>query len=113
MMNEATHALEEIRRTELETARHVEEARARAKEIEAEAKAEGRRLVDEGRERGRAAARRHLEETLEGTEKVAAKVRARAKSEAEALGHAAARSMDVLIEEMVGVLLAPPSEPGK
>jgi vacuolar-type H+-ATPase subunit H len=112
-MNEATRALEEIRRTELETAQHVEMARARASEIEADARAEGHRIVDEGRERGRTTARRLLEKTLEETKRVAETIRAQSESEARKLGEDAGESMGLLIEEMVGVVLEPPSEPGK
>ena len=112
-MNEATHALEEIRRTELEAARHVEEARDRAREIEADARARSRQVVDEARERGRAAARQRLEATFEESEADATAILARSESEAQALGDAVAGSMGRLIEEMVRVVLAPPSERGK
>lgn len=112
-MNEATRALQEIRRTELEAAQHVEEARTHAKEILAEARVQSRRLVDEGRERGRVTAGRRLEEKLEETETVAETIRARSESEARALGESAAESIGLLIEEMVRVVLAPPSEQGK
>jgi vacuolar-type H+-ATPase subunit H len=112
-MNEATRALEQIRRTELEAAQHVEEARARANEIETEARAQVRRIVEEGRERGRLAARQRLDAALEGAGTEAAAIRARGESEARVLGESAEGPMDQLIAEMVRVVLAPPSEPGK
>jgi vacuolar-type H+-ATPase subunit H len=112
-MNEATQALEEIRHTELAAARHVEEARDRAVGIGAEARAQSRQIVEEGREQGRAAARRRLEMTLEASEAEAASVRTRSESEAQALGDTAAGSLEPLIEEMMRVVLAPPHERGK
>ncbi|MEA1904138.1 MAG: hypothetical protein U9N56_11515 [Actinomycetota bacterium] len=112
-MNEATHALEEIRRTELEAARHIEDARTQAAEIVAQAKAQSRLIADEGRERGMAAARNRLERALEEAAAEAATIRARNESQSKTLGKLAAESMESLIEEMVSVVLAPPSEPGK
>lgn len=112
-MNDATRALEEIRRTELEAAQQVEKARTKASEIEANARTESRRIVAEGRQRGRATAGRLLEEMIEETERVAETIRVRSHLKAQALSEAGTEAMGLLIEEMVGVVLAPPSEPGK
>ena len=112
-MNEATRALEQIRRTELEAAQHVEEARARADEIETEARARFGRMVEEGHERGRLAARQRLDEALEEAGTEAAAIVARGQSEARALAGSAEGPMETLIAEMVRIVLAPPSEKGK
>lgn len=112
-MTEASHALEEIRRTELEAARRVEEARERAAEIEATARSRARRLVEEGREHGRAAARDRLRAIVEEAEEQAEEIRARSAADGEELRDSAMGSVDSLVVEMVRVVLAPPSEPGK
>ncbi|GEM_PF-1774124 len=112
-MNEATRALEQIRRTELEAAQHVEEAHVRAGEIETEARARVRRIIEEGRERGRLAARRRLDAELEEAGTEAAAILQRGESEGRALGESAEGPMETLIAEMVRVVLAPPSEKGK
>jgi vacuolar-type H+-ATPase subunit H len=112
-MNEATLALEEIRRTELEAAQHAEDARSRANEIEVEARAQIRRIVEEGRERGRHSARRRLEAAIEEAEAQAAEIGLRGEAEVGKLRESASEPIKVLIEEMVRVVLEPPSEPGK
>lgn len=113
MNNEATRALEEIRRAEMEAARHVEAARAEAAEMEEQARAEGRLLVAEGRKRGRQAAQERYESAIEEAMEAAAAVRAGGKAEERSRNQIAAQSMELLVEEMARALLAPPSEPGK
>lgn len=112
-MNEASRVLEEIRRTELEAAREIEEARTNAGEIVEQARDQARRLVEEARERGRRDARRHLEEAIEEAEERGATIRDDGAAEAEQLSKATAGMMEPVIEEMVQVVLAPPAEPGR
>lgn len=111
-MNEASHVLEEIRRTELEAARNVDRARARADEIVNEARARAGEMVEEARKKGREASRRHVEETIADAEMMAADIRRRGVDEAAKLHQASAETLSSVIEEMVSVVLAPPSEPG-
>ena len=112
-MNEATRALEEIRQTELAAARRIDEARAEAEEIAARARAESRRIVEAGRERGMAEARRRLQTALDEANSEAAVIRASAVPGSMTREVATSETLEALVEEMVRVVLAPPSEPGK
>lgn len=112
-MNEASHVLEEIRRTELEGARRVERARAQSEAIVDEARSRARRIVEEAREQGREDARQRLERAIAEAQDTAAQIRESGVIEASRLSNSTARSMDSVIEEMVRVVLAPPSEPGR
>lgn len=112
-MNQASHVLEQIRRTELEAARHVDQARAEAEEIVNEARAHARRLVEEAREKGREDAHHHLETVVAEAEEEAAGIRDHGVVEAAELSESTGGSMGPVIEEMVRVVLAPPAEPGR
>jgi vacuolar-type H+-ATPase subunit H len=98
-MSEAGETLEAIRRTELEAARWVEEARDRSVEI-----------VTGARARGRETARRRLEEAKERSELEADEVRAGGVAEAQGLARHAEERMDMLVDVLVEVVLAPPRE---
>jgi ATP synthase H subunit len=109
-MSEAGETLEAIRRTELEAARWVEEARDRSVEIVTGARARAREMVEEGRRRGRETARRRLEEAKERSELEADEVRAGGVAEAQGLARHAEERMDMLVDVLVEVVLAPPRE---
>lgn len=111
-MNEAGQSLEAIRRTELEAAQRVEEARARSDDIVTEARARARELVEEGRRRGREEAKRLLEAAKREAELEADQIRARGLAEAECLTRKAGESFDELVDALVEVVLAPPRERG-
>lgn len=112
-MNEASRAIEEIRRAELEAAQHVEEARTKASEMKANASAEGLSLVAEGRRRGRDVARERHEAAIRDATEAAEAIRAVTGLDRDTLKEAAGESKDLLVAEMVRAVLAPPSEPGK
>ena len=69
--------------------------------------------MEEGRQRGLAAARQHLEESRATGQREAEAIRALGESEAREVVESASESMETLIEEMVRIVLAPPKEPGK
>ncbi len=104
-MNEASRALEEIRRTELDAARRLEDARERSSQVVAEATARARSLVEEGRERGRARARSRLDEAVAGAEVEAEAIRAQAIEDAEHLIGSAENQVDAVVDRMVEVVL--------
>lgn len=112
-MNEASQAIGEIRRAEMEGAQRVEEARTNASEMVAEARAEGQRLLADARSRGRHSARKRLEAAIEDATAAANEIRAGGGAGEGKLAEMAGESMDLLVEEMVRAVLAPPSEPGK
>ena len=112
-MNDAGQALEQIRRTELAAAQMLDEARHQAEQMRSEAKAAAARAVDEGRRRGVVAAEARLRDALEEAERQAADIGANSASQAKVLVESAQGSIGALIEEMVAVVLAPPSERGK
>lgn len=110
--NEASHTLEEIRRTEMEAARTVDEARERAAEIVAGARARGREMVEEGRQRGRDTARRRLEGARRKMGAEADAIRSRGESEAADLSRSAEDRLGALVSDLVELVLAPPREQG-
>jgi vacuolar-type H+-ATPase subunit H len=112
-MNDAAHALEQIRRTEMEAARRVEEARTRATEIGKSAEQEARRMIDEGRQRGLEAARRRHQEGLAEAEAEAERIRAGGVAKADELIMLTEENVGRLVDEMAEVVLAPPLERGK
>lgn len=112
-MNEASRALEKIRHTELDAARRVEDARERSSQIVAEATASARRLVEEGRERGRASARHRLAEAVAGAEAEAESIRARALAEAEGLFDSVKSEIGALVDQMVEAVLTVSDETGE
>lgn len=112
-MNEAARAIEAIRRTELEAAQRVEQAKTRAEEIVAEAKARAATMIEEGRRLGRESAQTKYEQALAGIEAEAARVRAEGLEAADRLKMSASTQLDELVDEMTEVVLAPPLERGK
>jgi vacuolar-type H+-ATPase subunit H len=112
-MNDAARALESIRRTELEAAQRVEQARTRAEEIVTEAKARALSIVEEGRRKGRESAQARYAEAMAEIEDEGARIRREGIAEAEGLRSAASARIGELIDEMVDVVLAPPLERGK
>lgn len=112
-MNQANQVLEQIRHTELEAARRVDRAHAEADEIVNEARTRARALVEEAREGGRQDAHHHLDRLVAEAEEEAKGIRERGILEAAELSESTGGSMDRVIEEMVGVVLAPPAEPGR
>jgi len=111
-VNQASHALEEIRRTEMKAARRIEDSRARAEEIIEEAREDARRRVDSAREEGRQEAHRRLERAITEAEARAASIRAQGLAGTAQVAGITDESLGPVIEEMVKVVLAPPSEPG-
>lgn len=111
-MNQASHALEEIRRTEMKAARRIEDSRARAEEIIEEAREDARRRVDSAREEGRQEAQRRLEQAIAEAEAAAASIRTQGLADAAEVSGITDDSLAPVVEEMVRVVLAPPSEPG-
>lgn len=112
-MSETARSLEAIRRTELEAAQRIEQAKARAEEIVTEAKTRARAVVEEGRQRGRNSAQARYEEALARIEDEAATIRQEGAAQAAGLRSVASARIDELIAEMVEVVLAPPLERGK
>lgn len=111
-MNKASHALEEIRRTEMEAARRVEDSRIQGEQIVEEAREAARRLVDTAREEGRQEAHRRLERAIAEAEARAASIRTQGLAGTAQVAGITDESLGPVIEEMVKVVLAPPSEPG-
>lgn len=111
-MNEASHTLEEIRRTELEAAQRVEDARSQADEIRAGARARRRELVEEGRHKGRKTAQLRLERARAELEAETEAVRDRGVADAERLTRLAEAKLDPLVEALTALVLAPPREQG-
>ena len=112
-MNQASHAIEEIRRAGMEAAQLVEKARAKAKEMKEQARAEGRRLVAEGARRGREAAKARHEVVVREAREAAIAVRAEGGADQGDLSRISGETIGLLVDEMLRAVLAPPSEPGK
>lgn len=112
-MNEASRALEEIRHTELEAARRVEEARAHSAEIVSDARGRAHELVEAARRRGREAAERHMETARADVEAEANELAQRGETGARALRESASRRMGQLVDSLVEVVLSPPEDGGE
>lgn len=111
-MNQASHALEEIRRTEMEAARQIEDSRARAEQIVEKAREDARRLIETAREEGRQEAHRRLEKAIAEAEDTAARIRTQGLADTAQVSGISDDLLGPVVEEMVRVVLAPPSEPG-
>lgn len=111
-MNEASRALDQIRHTELDAARLLEDAREKSALIIAEASARARALVDEGRERGRAEAHRRYNEEVAKAEAEAERIQTQAISEAEELIGSIETQIAPLVDRMVEEVLAVTDEAG-
>lgn len=107
-MNEASQTLEEIRRTEMDAARTVDEARERSAEIVARARARGREMVEEGRQRGRETAQRRLDDAQSEMGAEADAIRSRGEAAAADLARSAEERLEALVADLVEVVLAPP-----
>lgn len=107
MNGDATESLEAIRRTELEAASKVEEARERSTEIKRDAKAQARELLDAAKSRGLEAAKRRLELAEQEAENDADAIRDRGDAQADSLRRHAEERFDELVGELVELVLPP------
>lgn len=112
-MSHAADALERIRRTELAAAQEVEEAKERAEEILASARAEARAIRSRAEEEGRERARQHYDSSLARAEEEAEGIRRRGEDEAQDLLDSVSEHIEPIREAMVATVLAPPREEGK
>lgn len=112
-MNDATGALDAIRRTELQAARREQAARKKAEEMIDAARVEAERIKDAAGDEGRSLADRRFDAAIAEAEDEAQRVRARGEAEAAALLDVPEQKIDEVVEAMVAVVLAPPVERGK
>ena len=112
-MTDARSTLDEIRATERDMARRLQEARdAAAADIEA-ARTEAKRLASEARIRGREAAAIRYEEVVRTAGHEADQVRANATQQAATLREQALPHLPQLVDAIIELVLAPPAERGK
>lgn len=109
-MNDATAAVDAIRRTELDAARRIEAAKEDAERMVADARIRVRRLEDEGEERGRARAEERIERERADALREADRIVSRGVEAAASLKEEADGMVAELVAALVDAVLAPPSD---
>jgi ATP synthase H subunit len=111
-MSGAADALERIRITELAAAQKVDEARQRAEQILASARAEARAIRSGAEADGRRRAQEHYESAVAAAKEEAEQIRRHGEEEARRLLESAPSHIEPISEAMVAAVLAPPGEEG-
>ena len=108
----APAALAEIRALELEMARRLDDARARAEATVAEARQRARRVVADARDRGEASAAAHQRERLTAATAEAERIREAGDAEAAAVLASLRPRLQAVVDAMVDVVLATSNDGG-
>jgi ATP synthase H subunit len=108
----AADALERIRITELAAAQKVDEARQRAEEILASARAEARAVRADAEAEGRRRAQEHFDSSVAAANDEAERIRQEGEAEARRLLDSAPSQIEPISEAMVAAVLAPPRTEG-
>jgi len=104
--------LEQIRATERETAQRLQAAQAQAQATVDAARREAQELVASARRRGQAASRTRYEEVIQIAQREADRLEAQAESRAASIRASAQPQLPALVDAMVELILAPPTERG-
>lgn len=112
-MTETAQALGAIRRVELETAQHLETARAEGIAAVVEARRRATATVAQAKARGLEEARRRYDLAVVAAREEARSIAADGAARAEQLRNETAPGREAAIDAMVDLLVAPPLEEGK